>query len=72
MEAVLPILVQVLTMIPGLVAAGVQVEGLIKSTIDALNSGSTNPTDAQWQAVNDLIAANTVKIDTDPAPPAAA
>ena len=70
MEAILPIVVQVLGLIPGLVAAGLQIEGLITSTVNALNSGSTNPTDAVWQAVNDQIAANTVALNTDPTPPA--
>lgn len=67
MEAILPIVVQVLGLIPGLVAAGVEVATLIESTIAALQSGSANPTDAVWQAVDAQIAANTAKINQDPA-----
>lgn len=66
MEAVLPIVKQVLSLIPGLVAAGMAIEGLIKAVTDALDSGSTDPTDGVWQAVNAQIAANTAKINTDP------
>jgi len=67
MEAVLPIVVQVLGLIPGLVAAGVEVVSLVESTIKALQSGSVNPADAVWQAVDAQIAANTAKINQDPA-----
>ena len=63
MEAILAIIVQALGLLPGMIAAGLQVEQLIEATVNAIKSGSTNPTDAQWQAVNDLIAQNTAKIN---------
>lgn len=65
-DTIAAIVAQVLGMIPGLIQAGVAIEGLIQATIAALNSGSTNPTDAVWQQVNDMIDANTAKINTDP------
>lgn len=70
MEAILPIVTQVLSLIPGLVAAGVEIVSLVESTVKALQSGSTNPSDDVWQAVDAQIAANTAKLNTDP--PAAA
>lgn len=66
MEAILPIVAQVLGLIPGLVAAGVEIVSLVDSTVKALQSGSADPTDEVWQAVNAQIAANTVKLNTDP------
>jgi hypothetical protein len=66
MDAVLPIVVQVLGLIPGLVAAGVEIVSLVESTVKALQSGSTNPTDEVWQAVDAQIAANTAKLNADP------
>lgn len=68
MEAVLPIVIQGMSLIPGLVAAGVEIVTLVQSIVKALQSGSTNPTDEVWQTVNAQIAANTVKLNTDPAP----
>jgi hypothetical protein len=65
-DAVLPIVVQVLGLIPGLVAAGVEIVSLVESTVKALQSGSTNPTDEVWQAVDAQIAANTAKLNADP------
>jgi len=67
MEAILPIVTQVLSLIPGLVAAGVEIVSLVESTVKALQSGSTNPSDEVWQAVDAQIAANTAKLNTDPA-----
>lgn len=67
MEAILPIVTQVLSLIPGLVAAGVEIVSLVESTVKALQSGSTNPSDDVWQAVDAQIAANTAKLNTDPA-----
>lgn len=67
MDAVLPVVVQALSLIPGLVAAGVEIVSLVESTVKALQSGSTNPTDDVWQAVDVQIAANTAKLNTDPA-----
>ena len=67
MEAILPIVTQVLSLIPGLVAAGVEIVTLVESTVKALQSGSTNPSDDVWQAVDAQIAANTAKLNTDPA-----
>jgi hypothetical protein len=66
MEAVLPIVVQALSLIPGLVAAGLEIVTLVESTVKALQSGSANPTDDVWQAVDAQIAANTAKLNTDP------
>lgn len=67
MEAILPIVAQVLGLIPGFVAAGVEIVSLVQATQKALQSGSADPTDEVWQAVNAQIAANTVKLNTDPA-----
>ena len=67
MEAILPIVTQVLSLIPGLIAAGVEIVSLVESTVKALQSGSTNPSDEVWQAVDAQIAANTAKLNTDPA-----
>ncbi|MBN9488667.1 MAG: hypothetical protein J0H44_15625 [Alphaproteobacteria bacterium] len=67
MEAILPIVTQVLSLIPGLVAAGVEIVSLVESTVKALQSGSANPTDDVWQAVDAQIAANTAKLNADPA-----
>lgn len=66
MEAVLPIVIQVLSMIPSLLAASANVVPLVQATEKALTSGSPDPTSAEWQVVNDMIAANTVLINTDP------
>ena len=66
MEAILPIVKEALALIPGLVAAGIAIEGMIESIVKALDSGSADPTDNVWQAVNAQIAANTAKINTDP------
>ena len=67
MEAILPIVTQVLSLIPGLVAAGVEIVSLVESTVKALQSGSTNPSDDVWQVVDAQIASNTAKLNTDPA-----
>lgn len=67
MEAVLPIVLQVLGMLPSLIAAAVDVVPMIKAVETALTSGSNDPTDPQWQAVNAVIAANTALINKDPA-----
>lgn len=50
--AILPIIVQILTLLPSLVSAGHDIEGLVSSAISAINSGSTDPTDAQWAALD--------------------
>lgn len=67
MEAVLPIVIQAMSLIPGLVAAGIEIVTLVESTVKALQSGSTNPSDEVWMAVDAQIAANTAKLNADPA-----
>lgn len=49
---ILSIVTQVLSLIPGLVAAGHDISGLVGQAVSAINSGSTDPTDAQWQALD--------------------
>lgn len=63
MEAILPIVIQVLGLIPSLVSAGIEIETLVQSTVKALTAGNPDPSSADWQAVNTLIAANTAKIN---------
>lgn len=69
MEAILPIVLQVLGLLPQLIEAGAEVVPMINSLTKALQSGSTDPTDAQWQAVDAAIQANTALINTDPPAP---
>lgn len=64
--AIVAIVLQVLGMLPQLMAAAVNVVPMIEAVIKALQSGSTDPTDAQWQAVDDIIKANTAIINADP------
>jgi hypothetical protein len=52
-----------------LIQAGVQIEGLIARVTNAVQSGSTDPTDAQWTALQGEIDALTAQLNADPAPP---
>jgi hypothetical protein len=68
--AIIAILTQIIALLPALIAAGVQIEGLVARVTAAVNSGSTDPTDAQWQAVNAELDALTAQLNKDPAAPA--
>ena len=50
--------IQLLTQLPGLIAAGVQVKGLIDSTRGTLEKAQAegrDPTDAEWDALNKTV-----------------
>lgn len=71
MPAILALLAQLISMLPALIAAGVQIEGLIARVQSAVATGSTDPTDAQWSALQSEIDALTAQLNTDPPAPAA-
>lgn len=52
MPAILAIVAQVLALLPSLVVTGQSIQALAEQTIAAINSGSTDPTDAQWAALD--------------------
>lgn len=64
--AIVTLLVQIISLLPALIAAGVQIEGLVARVTDAVKSGSTDPTSDQWQAVNAELDALTKQLNTDP------
>jgi len=71
MAAIIAILMQLISMLPALIAAGVQIEGLIARVQTAVASGSTDPTDEMWSALQSEIDALTAQLNADPpAPPA--
>lgn len=72
MPAVLAILAQVIGLLPGAIKAGIDVSNLVAAAQAAATSASTDPTDAQWQAVDQGIKALQVQLNTDPPEPAAA
>ena len=50
--------IQLLTQLPGLIAAGIQVKGLIDSTRDTLEKAKAenrDPTDQEWDALNKTV-----------------
>ena len=67
MPAIAVILAQIIALLPSLIAAGVQIEGLIARVQAAVAGGATDPSDASWQAVNDELDALTKQLNTDPA-----
>lgn len=66
MAAIVAILAQIIAMLPGLIAAGVQIEGLIARVQAAVAGGATDPSDASWQAVNAELDALTAQLNQDP------
>jgi hypothetical protein len=70
--AIIAILAQVIALLPSLIAAGVQIEGLIARVTAAVQSGATDPTVDQWTAVNAELDALTAQLNKDPAAPAPA
>lgn len=66
MAGIIAILMQVISMLPELIQAGIKIEGLIARTLKAAESGSTDPTDAQWAAVNNELDALTARLNADP------
>lgn len=66
MAAMVTILAQIIALLPSLIAAGVQVEGLIARVQSAAASGSPDPTDVQWAALQIEIDALTKQLNTDP------
>jgi hypothetical protein len=65
MLGVVPILVQALGILPGAIRAGLEVKSLIDE-ITAAASSSSDPTDAQWQAVNAKLDELTARLNQDP------
>lgn len=66
MIGIVPILVQAIGILPGAIRAGLEVKDLIDE-ITAASESSTDPTDAQWQAINAKLDALTAQLDQDPA-----
>lgn len=66
MTGIVAILMQVISLLPELIQAGIKIEGLIARTLKAVESGSADPTDSQWEAVNNEIAALTARLNVDP------
>ena len=71
MAAIVAILAQIIALLPSLIAAGVEVAGLVARVQAAVASGATDPTDAQWTALQQEIDTLTAQLNTDPVPPAA-
>ena len=71
MAAIIGILAQIIALLPQLIAAGVEVAGLVARVQAAVASGATDPTDAQWTALQQEIDTLTAQLNTDPVPPAA-
>lgn len=64
--AIIAILMQIVTMLPDLIAAGIKIEGLIARVTTAVQSGSVDPTDVQWTAVNKELDDLTARLNADP------
>lgn len=67
MATIVALLAQIISLMPALIAAGVQVEGLIARVQAAVASGSTDPTDAQWTALDAEVATLRSALAQDPA-----
>lgn len=67
MPAIAVILAQIIALLPSLIAAGVQIEGLIARVQAAVAGGATDPSDASWLAVNAELDALTAQLNKDPA-----
>lgn len=65
MEVIVPILFQLLDLAVPAAKAGLEIGGLIQQAKTAHESGA-DPTDAQWQAVNDGIASLRASLAIDP------
>lgn len=61
------ILLTLLTQLPMLIQAGVDVTNLIENARTAVASGSTDPTSDQWAAVDAELAMLTAQLNKDPA-----
>ena len=66
MTSIVAILAQIIAMLPGLIAAGVQIEGLLARVQAAVQGGSEDPSDAAWTAVNAELDALTAQLNQDP------
>lgn len=64
--AIISILMQIISLLPELIQAGIKIEGLIARTLKAVESGSQDPTDAAWTAVNKELDDLTVRLNADP------
>ncbi len=64
--AIVALLMQVITMLPELIQAGIKIEGLIARVTTAVQSGSVDPTDVQWTAVNKELDDLTARLNVDP------
>lgn len=67
MEAIIPIITQALGIVASLAVETPSIVSIVQAVEKALSSGSADPTSDEWQAVDALIAANTVTLNTDPA-----
>ena len=63
---IIMILSQIIALLPSLIAAGVKIEGLVARVTAAVQSGSVDPTDVQWQAVNKELDDLTARLNADP------
>lgn len=59
------ILLQALAILPGAIRAGLEVQDLVEQ-ITAAGQSSTDPTDAQWQAIRAKLDALTAQLNQDP------
>ena len=59
------ILLQALAILPGAIRAGLEVKDLIDE-INVAAQSSSDPTDAQWQAINAKLDALTAQLNKDP------
>ena len=68
MAAIVAILAQIIALLPQLIAAGVEVAGIVARVQAAVASGASDPTDAQWTALQQEIDTLTAQLNTDPTP----
>jgi hypothetical protein len=64
--AIVALMAQIIALLPALIAAGVQIEGLLARVEAAVAGGATDPSDASWTAVNAELDALTKQLNTDP------
>lgn len=63
--AIVAMLVQIIAMLPELIAAGVKIEGLIARVTKAAQGG-TDPTNVEWDAVNKELDQLTARLNAEP------
>lgn len=67
MATIIALLAQIIALMPALIAAGVEVQGLIARVQAAVASGSADPTDAMWTALDAEVATLRSALAQDPA-----